>query len=311
MLSEDQGWVYPSLFYFGENMLKKPLTFKQQTKQLNNHGVKINDYSLVEQVLNEVNYYRLTGYLIDIRKNENDSDLKEIVSFKNLYDTYRLDNELNDYLFKILLKIELSLRTIIAYTYSMNKCRKPPHNQHYNKNNYYNVTGFKKVLESLQRTENYNNESLVIKHHKEKYSSKMPLWVMVEFMSFSTLSKYYSCMYYSEQEKISKKLHISHKLLPNWLHCLSVLRNYCAHGARIYNVKFKPSVKLGRAFLRHNPNVRNNTLFSYIYIMFKLLPKSLNKKEELSKLYDLIKRYPTVKISKYGFPDNYKELLNN
>ncbi|MDD7306771.1 MAG: Abi family protein [Peptoniphilaceae bacterium] len=290
-------------------MLKKPLNFKKQTLQLFNHGVNINDYCLAEEILNEVNYYRLTGYLIGIRKSKNDSDLKQKVDFDKLYSTYKMDNELKNFLFNILIKIELNLRTIIAYEYSMSKCIYPPHDQHYDKNNYYYKKGFYDALDSLERTKNYNKDSLVIKHHKEKYSSKMPLWVLVEFMSFSTLSKYYSSMYYNEQKLIANKLKINYKLLPNWLHCLSVLRNYCAHGARLYNIEFKPSVKLGRSFLKHNPDVKNNTLFSYIYIMFKMLPKSLNKSDELDKLYEIINNYPNVDLSKFGFTENYKDLL--
>ena len=290
-------------------MLKEPLNFEDKTIQLDKHGVIIKDFDLAEKILNEVNYYRLTGYLISIRKSKNDSDLKQKVDFDKLYSTYKMDNELKNFLFNILIKIELNLRTTIAYEYSMSKCISPPHDQHYDKNNYYNKKGFYDVLNSLEKTKNYNKDSLVIKHHQEKYSSKMPLWVLVEFMSFSTLSKYYSSMYHSEQELIANKVKINYKLLPNWLHCLSVLRNYCAHGARLYNIEFKPSVKLGRSFLRHNPDVKNNTLFSYIYIMFKLLPNSLNKSDELDKLYEIIKSYPDVDLCKFGFTENYKDLL--
>lgn len=290
-------------------MLKEPLNFKNQTTQLVKHGVIIKDYDFAEKILYEVNYYRLTGYLVSIRKSKNDSDLKQKVDFDKLYSTYKMDNELKLFLFNILIKIELSLRTTIAYEYSMSKCIYPPHDQHYCENNYYNKKGFYDTLNSLKITKNYNKNSLVIKHHKEKYSSKMPLWVLVEFMSFSTLSKYFSCMYHSEQKLIANKLKINYQLLPNWLHCLSVLRNYCAHGARLYNVEFKPSVKLGRSFLKHNPDVKNNTLFSYIYIMFKILPNSLNKSDELNRLYEIIKSYPNVDLSKFGFTENYKDLL--
>lgn len=156
-------------------MLKEPLNFEDQTIQLDKHGVIIKDFDLAEKILNEVNYYRLTGYLISIRKSKNDSDLKQKVDFDKLYSTYKMDNELKNFLFNILIKIELNLRTTIAYEYSMSKCISPPHDQHYDKNNYYNKKGFYDVLNSLEKTKNYNKDSLVIKHHKEKYSSKMPL----------------------------------------------------------------------------------------------------------------------------------------
>ena len=155
-------------------MLKEPLNFEDQTIQLDKHGVIIKDFDLAEKILNEVNYYRLTGYLISIRKSKNDSDLKQKVDFDKLYSTYKMDNELKNFLFNILIKIELNLRTIIAYEYSMSKCISPPHDQHYDKNNYYNKKGFYDVLNSLEKTKNYNKDSLVIKHHKKNIPQKCP-----------------------------------------------------------------------------------------------------------------------------------------
>lgn len=108
-------------------MLKEPLNFEDQTIQLDKHGVIIKDFDLAEKILNEVNYYRLTGYLISIRKSKNDSDLKQKVDFDKLYSTYKMDNELKNFLFNILIKIELNLRTTIAYEYSMSKCISTPH----------------------------------------------------------------------------------------------------------------------------------------------------------------------------------------
>lgn len=42
-----------------------------------------------------------------------------------------------------------------------------------------NKAGHKKIIESLHREENYNKDSLIVKHHREKYENKMPLWVCV------------------------------------------------------------------------------------------------------------------------------------
>lgn len=58
----------------------------------------------------------------------------------------------------------------------------------------------------MRREEEYNKDLLVVKHHKEKYDDKMPLWVLVELMSFSNLSKLYKAMYKTEQEMIAKSV---------------------------------------------------------------------------------------------------------
>ena len=41
--------------------------------------------------------------------------------------------------------------------------------------------------------------------------------------------------------------------LENHLHCLSVLRNKCAHAARMYNTDFNPPAKFTSSFLRKHP----------------------------------------------------------
>ena len=67
------------------------------------------------------------------------------------------------------------------------KCIKAPHDQHYDENNFYNKKGYKEVMENFSREKNYYKDSLIVKHHKLKYSSKMPLWVIVEFSKKSLI----------------------------------------------------------------------------------------------------------------------------
>ena len=57
-------------------------------------------------------------------------------------------------------------------------------------------------METFGKKQNYYKDTLVVKHHKIKYSSKMPLWVIVELMSFSNMSKLYISMYYSKKDAI-------------------------------------------------------------------------------------------------------------
>ena len=42
-------------------------------------------------------------------------------------------------------------------------------------------------LHGLLENPNYYKDSLIVKHHKLKYSSKMPLWVIVEFSKKSLI----------------------------------------------------------------------------------------------------------------------------
>lgn len=48
--------------------LKKPLSFTDQLQKLKEHGVVISDEEEAVRILKTVNYYRLTGYALQFRK---------------------------------------------------------------------------------------------------------------------------------------------------------------------------------------------------------------------------------------------------
>lgn len=292
-------------------MLKKPFTIDEQINKLIIHGVIIDNLDFAKKVLDEISYYRFTGYMLEFRKSESDSDLRQKVLFEQIYNIYKFDEELKNYLYKILISIEKRYRTAIAYHVAISHCLNEPYDQHYSEENYYNKKGFKKVMETLEREIKYNSRSLIVEHHKTKYDDQMPIWVMVELMSFSNLSKYYNCLYNSDKIKIENSVNVKHPLLSNWLHCLSNLRNYCAHGARIYNIQFSPPIKLGSTFLRNNPNINPASLFAYIYVMFLIMPNSYNRVELANELFVLINKYSNfIKLENIGFPSNYKDFLS-
>ena len=140
----------------------------------------------------------------------------------------------------------------------------------------------------------------------------MPLWVMVELMSFSNISKLYSSMYISEKETIAQAVGVKYKTLENHLHCLSVLRNKCAHAARLYNTEFNPPARFTKTFLQKNPEVKNDSLFAYALVLLKRLPDANSKRKLVDSIELVIEQYKDdIDMSLIGFPENYLEILNN
>lgn len=290
--------------------LKKPLSFEEQINKLKSHGMIVADEDRARVILAEVNYYRFTGYALEFRKNINDSDYIEGLSFEEIYQIYRFEEDLRAILRKFIEIVEVYYRTQIAYGFSMEKCKNVPYDQHYDEKNFYNKQGYKEVMESLQKEKNYYKDSLVVQHHKEKYDSKMPLWVIVELMSFSNLSKLYRSMYISEKEKIASEVGVSHATLENHLHCLVILRNKCAHAARLYNVEFNPPARFTKQFLKKNKGIKNNTLFAYLLILLKRLPNMEIKKEMIESLKDVIEKYDEkIKPELIRFPNDFTEVM--
>ena len=291
-------------------MLKQPLSYKEQINRLKEHGMIIGDPAMAESVLHRINYYRFSGYALQFRKSANDSTYIEGTTFENVLELCRFDSELRELLRKHLENVELYYRTVISHEFVMRKCVKSPHDQNYNEKNYYDKIRFREIRSSFQKEKSYYKDSLIMKHHKKKYGGKMPLWVMVEMLSFSSLSKLYNCMYFSEKDAIANVVGINNSMLGNHLHSLSVLRNKCAHAARLYNTTFYPAVKLSKNTLRKYPEVKNDTLFAYIIVLLKRLPLQRQRTGFIEDLFVLLDSYKGIIDERLiGFPEKARSIL--
>ena len=292
--------------------LKKPLTFDEQLDKLVAHGMIITDREKAKDILKRVNYYRFTGYALQFRQAPSGSDYIVGTTFETVYHLYKVDEILRDTFRRYIEKAEVYYRTQIAYGFSIAKCTETPYDQHYDENNFYNKKGYREVMENFSREKNYYKDSLIVKHHKMKYSSKMPLWVIVELMSFSNMSKLYSSMYYSEKDAIAHMVGVGRDTLENHLHCLSVLRNKCAHAARMYNTDFNPPAKFTTSFLRKHSEIKNNSLFAYTLVLLERLPDEGSKKSLIQTVENVISEYSDdIDLKLIGFPENYMEIMKN
>ena len=292
--------------------LKKPLTYQEQVDKLKAHGMIIDDDQKAENILRTSNYYRFTGYALQFRVTPMQSDYIPGTHFDSIHQIYLFDEALRDICRRYIEIAEVYYRTQIAYGFSIVKCIAPPHDQHYDIQNFYNKNGYKEVMTNFRKEKNYYKDSLIVKHHKLKYSSKLPLWAMVELMSFSNLSKLYSSMYLSEKESIAASVGTGHRILENHLHCLSVLRNKCAHAARLYNTKLAPPVKFSKSFLQSHPEVRNDSMFAYLLMLLRRLPNTSVRLSFVTEIFAVIEQYQEhIELPLIGFPDNYANLLEN
>lgn len=292
--------------------LKKPLTYNEQLDRLKAHGMVIENECTARDILSQTNYYRFIGYTLQWRKKPNESSYLPCTSFNRTYQIYLFDAALRDTFRKYIEIIEVYYRTQIAYIFSLVKCTQPPYDQHYCESNFYNKRGYNEVMSTFGHDKKYYSDSPIMKHHKEKYGGRLPLWALVEMLSFSNLSKLYSAMYLSEKNAIAEAAGTGRATLENHLHCLSVLRNKCAHAARLYNTRLNPPAKFNTAFLRKHPDVKNNTVFAYALILLKRLPKEKQKRAFVITLSSIIEKFiEDIDLSLIGFPESYLDLLEN
>lgn len=195
--------------------LKPPLSYEDQVSRLIEHHMQVSSKKDAAAFLSKVNYYRLTGYALQFR-DETGQDYFEGTSFETVRNIYRFDTELRGILRDALDEAEGAFRTHIANGFSMIKCSKSPYDGHYDLENFYRKELYRSVMESLKREEERREDSLVVQHHKRCYGDTLPLWVIVEMLSFSSLSTLYSAMYLSEQDKIATMRGQTAKVLSCW-----------------------------------------------------------------------------------------------
>ena len=97
--------------------------------------------------LSHVNYYKLTGYTLQFRKEAESSNLATSHTFSEIKKLYDFDADMRQMLRGYLEIVETYCKTQIANSFALEKCMTPPYDQHYNEANYYNKIGFQHIMQ--------------------------------------------------------------------------------------------------------------------------------------------------------------------
>jgi abortive infection bacteriophage resistance protein len=298
---------------------KQPLSIQQQVKKLKSRGLIIDNESVTANYLSNISYYRLRAYTYPFQFNDDEESdhhfKREDIHFADIIDLYCFDRRLRSLIFNAIEMVELAIRTRIVFEFALET-----KNSHWflDKSLYFHKDNFDRILKSIEEEIKRNNEDFIA-HYNKKYGEPdlPPAWMTLEVLSFGTLSRMFS--YFDGKSEPSKKIAQTFGLpnssiLENWLHGISVLRNYCAHHSRIWNRRFM-SIKL--PYHTSNPfigreavkTIRDNKLFALLscikYILDIVSPKS-DLKKNLIEIMDNGGRL--LKMKDMGFPDNWKFL---
>ena len=146
---------------------------------------------------------------------------------------------------------------------------------------------------------------------------EIPLWAYVDLLTISDISFLYSISERPIKETIAHQFGLTMnrgpEILGQYMHSMTIIRNLCAHGSRIYNRLFeqKPSLnKKEQALLirREDGTMDNAHFFGFFLIMRRLLPAE-NFAEMKEAVIALTEKYPFVRMDYYGFRDDWKEKL--
>lgn len=294
----------------GERVFK---TLDQQIGILKSRGVNINDTDIDMAIdfLLRNNYYRISGYSLTLR----DHDVfYEGVTFQNIIDIYNFDHELRHVLLEHLETVEVTVKSIFAYEFA----------KKYGGLGYLQSTNFTDPNEYLriiskanaQKGKNLSDEAY-IQHYVLDLHEDMPIWAFVDLLTFSDISILYGIADRGLQETIASHYGLTAnnkvEILKEFLRGLTILRNFCAHGRRLYNRLFvrKPSLNSNEKKLLNKDEqgvVDNAHLFGFILVLKRVLPTE-NFSRLKASVIDLTEKYPFVDMKHYGFNPDWKNLI--
>jgi|LGOV01.1.fsa_nt_gb abortive infection bacteriophage resistance protein len=284
--------------------MKPALSFEEQLNLLIERGLKCSDRENALDILSRVNYYKLSGYSLHFREKD---IFQDGIFFEDIYALYVFDKRISSMLMDLIETVEVSIKTKIAYYIA----REISPIGHWDFDAFddaeRHVIFLDKFLKEQKRME---KKVLYIKHNKEKYG-KIPIWVGTEFLSFGTVSHLYENMKTGDKKKIARDYFgLSYEILESWLRSISNVRNRCAHHSRIYNTYFIFNMKKDHIMVSNNIN--NKSLFAVLIALKSLLLNPNQWDRVCSDLSSLVKENETIiELSRMGFPQNWKEILES
>lgn len=294
---------------------KSPKTYQEQLNQLIDRGMQVSDPARALRYLSHLNYYRLAAYWLPFEADHATHRFKPGTSFDQVLEAYLFDKKLRLLIMDAVERFEVSLRTQWAYHLSHQYGN--PH-AHLDAKNFKPQTTMPKwdhnrSVDELRDTVRQSSE-VFIRHLSTRYDEDLPpIWAICEVMTFGQLSRWYANLAKSADRNVIARIYDYDEVyFVSFIHHLTIVRNFTAHHARVWNREFpiawklplsKPAAVVNSLNRRDGKRIYN-TLATLACLTDVINPGNHWKK----RLSDLLAEYPGIQTRYMGFPDNWKEL---
>lgn len=299
-------------------------TFSEQIDLLTNEKhLVISDRQSAEEVLKRIGYFPLFGGYKHLFRVPLTKKYKDGTTFDEIVALYDFDSELRELFFKYLLQIERHLRSLMSYYFSekYGEAQTAYLDQHNYNNSRQNQKIIVRLLATLQRAVT-TTDYIYINYYRTTYGN-IPLWVLINVLTFGNLSKMYKVFPQSLRSKICKDFGIiNQRQLEQFLSVLTKFRNVCAHGERLFT--YRTIDNISDLPLHQNLSIPKNgiqyvygknDLFAVVIAFRYLLPKenfySFKRKLtiEIKKVSKKLIHITEAELLEHmGFPANWKDI---
>lgn len=291
----------------------------------------IDDVPKATEYLSRLGYYRLSAYWYPFRQTTKSAngavvvldDFKPGTEFKWATDLYAFDKTLRLQLLDVLERIEVFVRTGVALTVGKHDpwAHREPKllDRRFTSKN--PTSGKVPHTDWLARLDDkaIGSKEEFAGHFRTKYpKSHMPIWIAVELLDFGPLSHFLAGLKWVDTNAIATTCGVPRPdLFASWVRSLSVVRNTCAHHARLWNKPLidQPKLAAGGAvpLLDHLATAphTNRRIYAACAIARYLLLAVNPRTQWSQRLKAHMATFPTnpyVTMNTMGFPKGWESL---
>lgn len=305
-------------------MAKPFITYDQQVQKLKTEkNLVIPDEISAKRTLQNIGYYALIGGykhpFIDPRTRRYINN----ASFDDIVALYYFDEELRNLFFKYIFRFERKMRSMISYAFT--EIHGERQSEYLSQTNYdlsaHNTRDIQKLIGILYYHAHRDIEHEYIVYQRNKYHD-IPLWVVINTLTFGQLSKMFSFLPQNMQARICKEFgSLQKNEMIRFMKILTLYRNLCAHGERLFSYRTQIAVfdtalhqrlnipKKGRTY-----TYGKNDLFSVVIMLDYLLPRNefIEFKRRLLSLLNHFEKKEVLSqkalLEYMGFPNNWKDI---
>ncbi|MCC7298927.1 MAG: Abi family protein [Bacteroidia bacterium] len=294
---------------------KEHKNIEEQIQQLLERGLIIEDKNEVRKFLFNVSYARVKPYMFRYQiMHDSNHGFNTSTKWEDIVYVYEFDAELKHLLFKAIEKFEVAFRTTFSYYYSEFEKLQFPEKRPiawwfeydtYFKKPHLHFEHCEHLKSQVKRSKQTDPQ---IRNYFKKYDppKNPPSWFSFENLTFGLISKLYenaNTLYYPKKE-ISKHFGIlDPDVLASWVHCISLVRNICAHHSRLWDSHFHAIPTIPKKNIGNFPRfTKSHRLYPNICVLLYLLKSTGHFYLFRSELINLIRKYSEINIEQMGFP---------
>ena len=294
----------PAFSYLHVVKYTKPaLSLDAQKALLTERGLRINSDVLLRKLLRDYGFARLDAYCEAFVLSSGTRNFRKSTSLSQVWQVIKLDEDLRNLLFPYLIRIELAIKAgLVEYL-----AQEGGAFVYMNREIFHDQALHVKLLAHASETWLRSSDQQTLAFRRKYNETKMPpIWYLMQALPLGSVSKWISNLKIPFSQDLMNALHLptQRNFIKTGLQGLTILRNFCAHGARIWNCVFPVSFMVDQTIPRELNPQRLAAALSLVELCLDRL--DLNVEQFRTRRSSILATVPRWQLQLMGYPSNYQ-----